>query len=95
MAKAKVGSRFELSTAQRRLVEREIQSGRASNTRDVIAAGLALLQRQRRDESAALRQVRRKIDEAITQADRGLLLDGPSVMRSIRERIRSGAGKSV
>lgn len=92
---AKQTPSLRLSQPQRKLVEREIAAGRAKSPERAVAAGLRLLDRQRREGAAALRDARRKIDEAIDQADRGQLVNGPEAMKAIRARIRKGARRSA
>jgi len=63
-------------------VKAAVKSGRYTSASEVVREAL----RQKRDE--ALREVERKIEEALESARRGDVLDGPAVMAELREHSR-------
>lgn len=68
----------------RRFVERGVRSGRFRSASEALNAGLRLL----REEERWRDDVKQKLEEGWAEAEAGLLLDGPTVMRELRAGLR-------
>jgi antitoxin ParD1/3/4 len=70
-----------------RFVDGKVESGLYKNASEVVREGLRLLKEN--DEFRAL--VRESIERGWAQAQAGEMLDGPTVMAELRQRVRTEA----
>jgi antitoxin ParD1/3/4 len=75
----------------RRFVEEQVESGRFNSTRDVVEAGLVLLQQEQPRFDEELEALRREIDLGIESAERDELIPGDEVVARIRARFGGAA----
>lgn len=66
------------------LVQRKVESGLYNNQSEVVREALRLLAQQDRLREAHAEKLRGALAKGLAQADRGELVDGPSVVREIR-----------
>lgn len=78
----------QLTPSQQKLVDEILASSGYEDESAVVTAALEALRAKRRDREAALAELREKIDHGYEQTERGELLDGPTVMAEMQERIR-------
>ncbi len=70
------------------LVQRKVESGLYNNQSEVVREALRLLAQQDRLGEAHGEKLRGALAKGLAQADRGELVDGPSVVREIRGALR-------
>ena len=70
------------------LVRRKVESGLYNNQSEVVREALRLLAEQDRLREAHLTKLRGALAEGLKQADRGELLDGPTVVAETRASLR-------
>jgi putative addiction module CopG family antidote len=70
----------------RRFVEEQVESGRFNSAREVVEAGLVLLQQEHLRFNEELEALRREIDLGIESAERDELIPGDEVVARIRAR---------
>ena len=69
-----------------KLVRRKVESERYSSATEVVCAGLRLLEQDDKSREDRLATIRAQIDEGITQASRGELVDGEDAVARARHR---------
>ena len=68
-------------------LERKVASGRYQTTSEVVREALRLLERQDDDRSAALRELKAKLERGARQAEHGELLDGEAAFEEMKGQI--------
>lgn len=68
-------------------VEERVKSGEYDNASEVIRAAIRELKQSEEEDKARVRALRR----AVAEGFRGPVLDGPTMMAELRERIRTKA----
>jgi antitoxin ParD1/3/4 len=71
------------------MIQAKVRSGLYNNQSEVVREALRLMAEQERLREAHLVRLRDALAEGLAQADRGDLQDGPEVVESLREFLRS------
>ncbi len=70
------------------LVQRKVKSGLYNNQSEVVREALRLMEAQDRIRDTHLTYLRDALADGLAQADRGELLDGPSVIAQLRHSLK-------
>ncbi len=84
--------KISLTPELERIVTANIASGRFKEPRDVISAGLHLLEDAER-RRVEVERLRAAIQVGVDQAERGEVVDGAVAMREILDRLRRAKSK--
>jgi antitoxin ParD1/3/4 len=74
-----------------KLIQEKVASGLYNNQSEVVREGLRLLAEQDRLREAHLERLRTALAIGLEQADRGELLDGPTVVQELRSFLQERA----
>lgn len=74
-----------------KLVQEKVASGLYNNQSEVVREALRLLAEQDQLRQAHLEKLRAALAAGLEQADRGELLDGPEVVKRMRNSLRKRA----
>jgi antitoxin ParD1/3/4 len=77
-----------LTPEHERYVKKKVGSGLYASASEVVREGLRLLQEQDQLKSARLDEFRKQVEAGMAAAEAGLLVDGPSVIRALKKRVR-------
>ncbi|MCK5941966.1 MAG: type II toxin-antitoxin system ParD family antitoxin [Planctomycetes bacterium] len=85
---------ISLTDEEKQFIERCLVSGRFRTAGEIFREGLRLLMGREDADQRALDGLRKQVYVGVSQADRGLLLDGAEVFARLEEvvRARGGAG---
>lgn len=72
-----------------RLVQEKVKSGLYNNQSEVVREALRLMAEQDRVREAQLAGLRQALAQGVAEADRGELLDGPTVIKEMRDKLHS------
>lgn len=74
-----------------------VKSGRYQTTSEVVREALRLLERQEKEREDGLRLLKRKLEQAAAQAERGEWIDGDDAFAELRQQIedRRRTGKKA
>lgn len=86
-----------LTPDQVRFIERRVKTGRYQTAAEVVREGLRLLMEHEADAErryqAWCKELRRKIDEGWSQAQRGEFVDGEAVFRKLETELQAPVKK--
>ena len=77
-----------LTPEHERYVKNKVGSGLYASASEVVREGLRLLQEQDQLKTLRLEELRKQIELGLAEAEAGHLLDGPAVMRELKQRVR-------
>jgi antitoxin ParD1/3/4 len=82
---------ISLTQQLEKFVHKKVASGLYTSASEVIREGLRLLEEQERLKEARLQELRDKIEDGWTAAERGELVDGPAAMKAVLARTKKKA----
>ena len=68
-------------------LQSRVKSGRYQTTSEVVREALRLFERHERERDEAFQQLKSKLENGASQAERGELLDGDKVFDELRQMI--------
>lgn len=68
-------------------LQARVNSGRYQTTSEVVREALRLLERHEQERDYAFQQLKAKLEQGATEAERGELLDGDEVFGELRKMI--------
>jgi antitoxin ParD1/3/4 len=77
-----------LKPEQAEFIQAQITNGRYENPEEVIDRALSLLVEWEKSYDQWLQETRQKVDEGLSQLERGAVIDGEVVMTQLKEKIR-------
>lgn len=75
-----------------RYINEKVEAGSYRSASEVVRESVRLMQRVEEDRAARLAALRRDIDEAVAQMDRGEWVDGEEAFAEVFESLRRGRG---
>ena len=82
---------INLKPEQEKFIQSQINSGKFTNLDQVIDAAFLLLEKLNNEHLEWIEETRTKIDFAITEIDKGEVLDGETVVKEILERFKQAS----
>ena len=76
-------------------VQQRVATGRYQTASEVVREGLRLLENQERERDAAFIALKKKLERASAQADRGQFVDPDEVLKKIDARKRERAAEKM
>jgi antitoxin ParD1/3/4 len=77
-----------LEPEQERFIQEQVNRGRFKSAHEVLAHALLLLEQKYQEDEAWIEDVRRKVDQAKAQVERGEVLPLETVMAQLQDKFR-------
>ncbi len=81
--------KITLTPELQKFVEDRVTSGQFSSASDLVCEGLRRLVAQELDADAAFAELKRKLESAAAEAERGELVDGEEAMNRLRAKLEA------